>query len=125
LKFIVKLIEVPDIGEAEAHEFAIQAPNHITAIEQVIAEVGDDHLPLDVRSVAYVAERIDRTPQDEPAEIFFIRRVLQGGWQVIDGDDLRDATPEEAAALAAAGFEVGCFGLKNKNFRELVTRRKK
>lgn len=126
MKFLVKLIEVPDIGEAQAHEFAVHAPNHTTAIEQVMEEVGDEQVPTDARSVAYVAEKIDRRDEDEPEEIFFLRTPLTaGGWKAIDGEDVRDATPEEAAALAAAGIEVGCYGMKNDKFRELPKRRKK
>jgi len=126
LKFIVKIIEVPDVGQAQVHELAIHAPSHTTAIEQAIEDIGDQLVPCDARSIAYVAEKVDRRDEDEPEEIFFLRTPLTAeGWKAIDGEDVRDATPEEAAALAAAGFEVGCFGLKNKNFRELPKRRKK
>ena len=126
MKFIVKLIQVPDIGQAEVHEFAVQSPSHVMAIQQAIEKIGDKHLPVDLRSVAYVAEKVDRRPEDEPEEIFFMRRPLtMGGWVAIEGEDVRDATPEETADLAAAGLESGIYGRKNEKFRELPKRKKR
>jgi hypothetical protein len=119
LKFIVKIIEVPDIGQPEVSEFAIQAPSHVTAIEEVIAQISEAHIPGQARSVAYIAEKVDRRPEDEPEKIFFIRGNLQVGWQCIDGDETRDATDEEAKALAEQTPGIGCYVVENTKFRKL------
>jgi len=120
MKFIVKLIQVPDIGEADVSEFAIEAPSHVIAIEEVIAQVSDAHIPQeDWRSVAYVAEKVDRRPEDEPEAIYFIRGKLEVGWLCIDGDSTRAATEEEAKALAEQTPGIGCYSMKNGRFKKL------
>ena len=115
MKFIVKLIQVPDIGDAEVAEFAIQAPSHIAAIEEAMDNLGDDRdMPTDARSLAYVAEKIERRPEDEPETIFLLKKPQQPGWFAVDGETTREANPEELAALAAENAQGGCWGYKNK-----------
>lgn len=115
MKFIVKQIQVPDIGDAEVAEFAIQAPSHTAAIEEVIDQVGEDApMPTHARSVAYVAEKIERRPEDEPETIFLLKKPQQPGWFALDGEVTRDLTEEELAALAAENAEGGVWGYKNK-----------
>lgn len=126
MKFIVKMIQVPDIGDAEVAEFAIQAMSHTAAIEEIIDQVGEDApTPTQARSVAYVAEKIDRRPEEEPETIFLLKKPQQPGWFAVDGETTRDLTEEELAALAAENAEGGCWRYKNKKATRRADRKEK
>lgn len=126
MKFIVKVIEVPDIGDAQVAEFAIKAPSHVAAIEEVIDQAGDDaSMPIEARSVAYVAEKIERRPEDEPENVYLLKKPQQPGWFAVDGDQTRDANEEELAALAEAGAQGGCWSYKNKKAEKRPSRKER
>jgi hypothetical protein len=119
LKFIVKVIEVPDIGNAEVHELIVDAPNHTAAIWDVMDQIGDEiWAPTEARSLAYVADKVDRSTADQPEVLWLFRFNPNEPWRVQDGEQQRDATEEETEILRAAGKEVGFFQLKNDALTE-------
>ncbi|MGH9677066.1 MAG: hypothetical protein ACRD36_08185 [Candidatus Acidiferrum sp.] len=123
MKFIVKIIQASDIGGVDMAEFTVTAPSHLHAIQTAIENIGDAaSLTPELRSLAYVAEKIDRHPDDEPEEIFFIRKTVTAPWYVIDGDEERQATAEEEKALAEANAIAGCYGMKNGKIENRETR---
>jgi hypothetical protein len=119
VKFLVKVIEVPDIGNAEVHELIVEAPNHTAAIWDVMDQIGGEiWTPTEARSLAYVADKVDRNPHDEPEALWLFRFDANEPWRVQDGETQRDATEEENEMLRAAGKEVGFFQLKNSQLTE-------
>ena len=123
MKFNVKIIIAPEEGECMVDNIEVSAPSHHVAICEALDQLADApgawHEGEMPRSLAYVADRIDPRPEDEPEELFFLRSTPENEWTVIAGEEQRLATPEEADMLADAGKVTGCFSVKNQNWREL------